>query len=105
MAVSNEEILEKIKAVLQRVAPEATVILFGSRARRDYRAESDVDLLILLDQEDLSIDDKKKISYPLYDLEFEYGIVISPLILTKHEWSSRPTLLRDNIDKEGVLML
>jgi len=32
-------------------APDATIILYGSFARGDHRADSDIDLLILLNQD------------------------------------------------------
>ena len=36
----------------QEAAPEATVILFGSRARGDHRPDSDVDLMVIADTDD-----------------------------------------------------
>ena len=36
----------------QEAAPDATVILFGSRARGDHRKGSDVDLLVVVDTDD-----------------------------------------------------
>ena len=41
------------QAAYDAVAPE-TVILFGSRARGDYRADSDIDLLLIV------VDDAKE---------------------------------------------
>lgn len=38
-----------IAQAAQDAVPDATVILFGSRARGDHRAESDVDLLVVAD--------------------------------------------------------
>jgi predicted nucleotidyltransferase len=45
---SNEEVLllQLVQTIINEVAPE-TIILFGSRARGDARADSDVDLLIV----------------------------------------------------------
>ena len=39
----------KIAAAAQESDPDATVILFGSRARGDHRPDSDVDLLVVRD--------------------------------------------------------
>ena len=47
MNFENTEILEKIKQAVKDVEPQAEVVLFGSRARRDEQAHSDWDILIL----------------------------------------------------------
>ncbi len=39
----------------QKAVPEATVILFGSRARGDHRKGSDVDLMVVVDTEDTAL--------------------------------------------------
>ena len=46
--LSNEEMLlqEMVQTLVKEVSPE-TIILFGSRARGDARADSDVDLLVV----------------------------------------------------------
>ena len=43
----DEAIIKKAVEMLQRAAPGATIILFGSYARGDFHAESDVDFLVV----------------------------------------------------------
>jgi predicted nucleotidyltransferase len=47
-SLSNDEVLlqQMVQTIINEVAPEA-IILFGSRARGDARADSDVDLLVI----------------------------------------------------------
>lgn len=47
-SLSNEEVLlqQMVQTIIKEVSPE-TIILFGSRARGDARADSDVDLLVV----------------------------------------------------------
>ena len=52
----RSEILKRIKETLQRVAPDAQSIVYGSQARGDFRPDSDIDLLIIVDKERLSVD-------------------------------------------------
>jgi predicted nucleotidyltransferase len=103
---TDKEILEMIKKSVRSQAANATVILYGSRARWDNRPDSDVDILILLDQKRISREDEKRVKYPLYDIEFETGKIISPLVLTKSDWESRhrSTPFYDRVNEEGVVL-
>jgi len=87
-------------------APDATIILYGSFARGDHRADSDVDLLILLNQDQVSRQDEKRIKYPLYELEFETGQIISPIVLSKSTWEHkhRITPFYENVTREGIVL-
>ena len=95
-----------IKESVSASAPNATIILYGSRARGDFSEDSDLDILILLDKAQLTREDEKKVKYPLYDIEFETGKIISPLVLTKSDWESkhRITPFYDNIFREGIIL-
>jgi predicted nucleotidyltransferase len=103
---NESDIIERIKLSLNTTQPEATVILFGSYARGDHKSDSDIDLLILLDKDKITHDDAKRVAYPLYDIEFETGKIISPLILSKKRWETkhRITPFYKNILKEGVVL-
>jgi predicted nucleotidyltransferase len=79
----NEDIILSIKNAIKSSAPEAVVILYGSFARGENRKDSDLDLLILIDKDKISFELEKKVKYPLYDIEFETGQIISPLVLNK----------------------
>lgn len=102
----KKKILRLIKSAVNKTYPGATVILYGSYARDDYDDQSDLDLLVLVDMEKITRTDQKKIKYPLYDIEFEMGTIISPLVFSKKDWETRhkKTPFYENIKKEGQIL-
>jgi predicted nucleotidyltransferase len=101
---TNKEILLSIKKTVQEVDAEAIVILYGSYARGDENVDSDIDILILVNKTDLTRTDKTRLKYPLYEIEFETGKIISPLVFSKKDWETRHkiTPFYENVNKEGI---
>jgi predicted nucleotidyltransferase len=79
------EYINGIKNVLKSTSPNAEVLLYGSQVRGDTRQDSDIDLLILLDRDNISYSERVKITEPLYQLELndDYVVSISPLVNDK----------------------
>ena len=104
--MSRNEILIMIKKAVAAIVPKADVILYGSYARGEEKAKSDIDVLILLDKDEISLKDEMKIAYPLYDIEYLTGIIISPLVLSKKDWQKKHkiTPFYENILNEGVVL-
>ena len=46
------------------------------------------------------------ITTPIYDLEIESGIIISPIVMTRKAWEAakRQTMFYYNVMKDGVLL-
>ncbi|MBQ3833136.1 MAG: nucleotidyltransferase domain-containing protein, partial [Bacteroidales bacterium] len=66
MAMARNEIIESIRQVANDVLPKGSELyLYGSRARGDYRDDSDWDLLLLLDKQKNEFDDFDKYAYPI----------------------------------------
>ena len=95
-----------IKKSVNKTEPNAVLILYGSYARGDYRDDSDLDLLVLVDKDIISRFDQKRIYYPLYDIEFDRGTVVSPLIFSKKNWEMRHknTPFYENVAREGKVL-
>jgi predicted nucleotidyltransferase len=99
----SSKILSDIKNTIKRKYPDAKIILYGSRAKGIAHADSDWDLLILLNKEKITPEIEESVTYPLYDLEIELGEVISPMVYTLSEWNSKYkiTPFYYNVMKEG----
>lgn len=100
------EVVKLIKETLHRIAPGAKTILYGSEARGDARPDSDIDLLILIDGDTMTLAQEEEITLPLYELELKSGIAISPMIVLKKLWDNRPfkTPFYINIINEGIVL-
>jgi predicted nucleotidyltransferase len=102
----NNKIILMIKDSIATSEPSATVILYGSFARGDNRKDSDVDLLILLEGNKVTREDEIKVKYPLYEIEFETGQIISPLVLSRTDWETKHNItpFYENVNKEGIVL-
>jgi len=80
MKASEAKILKRIKKIVKDKEPSAKIYLYGSRSLGTAKDDSDWDLLILLDKERISLEVEQGITSPLFDLEFDTGEVISPMI-------------------------
>jgi uncharacterized protein len=106
MINADSKILNQIKKIVTEQEPRAKVYLYGSRSRGTAKNNSDWDLLILLNKDKISQEDEQKITYPLYDLEFDTGEVISPMIYSEKEWNTKYkiTPFYQNVMQEGKLL-
>jgi predicted nucleotidyltransferase len=104
--MKRPEIVNQIRQTIQRTEPTATAILYGSEARGDARADSDVDVLILLDGDKRDFRREEAVSGALYDIELATGVIISPMIMLRKQWENRPfkTPFYVNVMNEGVVL-
>ena len=101
-----ESVIERIKEIIKQVAPQAKLILFGSQARGDAKEGSDVDLMVILEQQTITLEEERAITTPLYALEFETGKIISPHVITASDWEKAAlrTTFYHEVMKDGVIL-
>lgn len=103
-----EETLGRFVAgVRARFGPRvAAVTLYGSYARGEGTADSDVDCLVLLDHVDR--EDDRAITDLSADLTWQLaGVVISPMVMSVDEfetWKARERATPLAIEREGIAL-
>ena len=87
-----------------RINPEVEkAILYGSRIRGDFHGESDIDILVVVPD----IKSKDRIISILHDIEIDYDVPLSPVIMTSREFIMNEKLgsgFIRNIEKEGIVL-
>ena len=98
------EVVKQISKAIHRVEPTATAILYGSEARGDARPDSDIDVLILLDGEQRDLKREMEVTGPLYEIEWQTGVLVSPTVMLRKQWENRPfkTPFYINVMNEGI---
>ncbi len=79
------------------------MILFGSKARGDSREWSDIDVLILVDDEDWPL--RQEISTVASRVSLEYDVLIGPRVIGQERWErmkQRGLGLYQNVAAEGI---
>jgi uncharacterized protein len=83
-----------------------SAVLFGSRARGEASADSDVDVLVVIDKEDYRV--RKEIRYLAAEVWLEYGFFLSTRVWSRSHWrklQERQTFLYRNIQRDGIDLL
>ena len=103
MTANDYKIARELKDMLASQANLIDFRVFGSRARGDADAESDMDVFV--EVESLTPEVKEKIHETTWAVGFKNFMVISPLIVSRFEVEQtalRSSAIIRNITREGV---
>ena len=102
----EREAIEAAVTTLKREFPIEQIILFGSKARGDADACSDIDLL-LVTSHILHWTEEKAIVEALFDLGMMYDVIFSPLLVSSDEWEHgifRELSIYEEILRDGAVV-
>lgn len=83
------------------------VILYGSYARGDFRPDSDIDEMVLVDTDREGVSAlEKKICDVTYDFNDEHGTDIMPVVQsnTHFDYWKKADMFYRNVEKDGVII-
>lgn len=99
-----------LRTFIQRILDELNtqvfqVILFGSKARGDSNADSDVDVLILANEENRRL--QEKVNIIASQISLDYDVLFNPLLIARDRWTqmvSEKFSICHNVERDGILL-
>ncbi len=80
----------------------AGVYLYGSYARGEQDSESDVDVLVVLDQVPQLGSEFGHVNYAASELSFKYGVTVSVVLSSRERWEKAASAFLKNVREEAV---
>lgn len=93
-----------VTAIMKRLYGDrlAKIVLYGSYARGDFHEDSDVDYLVLLDEENVSPSkEMKKYSTDIYELFLDKQVHVSAYTVSANVLNSTTKAIYHNVRQEG----
>ncbi len=111
----QEEIVDAIRETIEQVLNGLSVkpyriVLFGSRSRGDHREDSDWDIFVVLDDNEVDYRERKKIWWHIYDglhrrfPAFSFDIIVKSRKAYENEKDVINTLSNE-VYQNGVVLL
>ncbi len=100
----ERSILEKFRSLLLERVQVYKIILFGSRARGDAQEDSDMDVLVILD-EPITPGVRDAVSDCAWEAGFDAGVVVASVAFTREEWEEGPEYyspFAESVRSEGI---
>ena len=107
MPVIIKMLLDQYTEILRKIYGShlKTVILYGSYARGDYRADSDIDIMILLDLSDMDIKQyRHELSGETFDFNMDHDFDIRPIAKSQQHFQNWVDVypFYANVKREGI---
>jgi uncharacterized protein len=104
MTETEMSLVRKFKSLVEQKLHVHQLFVFGSRARGDADPESDLDVLVVIDELETQ-EMSEYISDCAWEACFESGIVLTPVVYSQDEWENSPersSFLALAVGREGI---
>jgi predicted nucleotidyltransferase len=99
-----------LRTLIQRILAElgaqvSQIILFGSKARGDSNADSDVDVLILASEENRRL--QERINIIASQISLDYDVLFNPLLIANTRWTqmmNEKFSICRNVERDGIML-
>ncbi|MFH1259625.1 MAG: nucleotidyltransferase domain-containing protein [Elusimicrobiota bacterium] len=103
----EEEAVKKVAQKIKELLGSRLLLLelFGSKARGNFRPDSDIDIFVVVKDKDIALRDK--LYDILFDIDPDYRYRMSLIIYSKFEFEQNIKLRSpfvENIQQEGVVL-
>jgi uncharacterized protein len=99
----SEDMIQVVTERLRRAAPDATIILFGSHARGDAHAGSDLDILVVEPEVASAHAEEVRLSDLLGDLLLEIDLLVASQAAFD-KWSGESCTLMHEAARDGRVL-
>ena len=90
----EDEVLKSIQKKAESIMP------------KDAKADSDWDILVLLNKDKIDEQDHDNYTYPLWELGWQINQMIHPIVYSMKDWNSKKgSPFYNNVEEEGVMLL
>ena len=107
IVMSESSTIQTIQSMGKQILPKGSNLwLYGSRARGDYRPDSDWALIVLVDKEKQQLQDFDQYAYPFIEMGWRIGKEIDPMLYTRKEWQQRHfTPFYQNVERDKMVLV
>lgn len=101
-----QQLLAEVKFELRKLYSDqlVTVILYGSYARGNASAQSDVDIVMVLKDYDRDFIEIDRTGELVARLSLNYDTIVSLIPMREKDWRNKTSSFLQNIRREGVII-
>lgn len=107
MDLQRDLLINALQTLASSLLPIGSrVVLYGSRARGDFREDSDWDLHVLIPGDNrITMEEDSKYGYPFFKLGLKFGEIVNARVYTVKDWVKRSFLpFYKNVEEDKVIL-